>query len=71
MGEWDGLPEIVGTSSTLLQVGSEERLGERGLDSIKESLLCLGLDSIDCAESKAKKTVICGSLAVDPETLDH
>lgn len=51
------LPEGVATSRTLLQIGSEESLGQSGLDSVEESRLLLWSNSVDAAERKAEKTI--------------
>ena len=56
------LPESVAASGSLLEVHSEETLGQGALDSIEESSLLLWLDSVDAAEREAHETVAVGVL---------
>lgn len=52
--------EGVATCGAMLEVCGEQGLGKGALHGVEEGGLCLGLDSVDAAESKAKKTVVGG-----------
>lgn len=60
-----GVGRVSGTyaGSTLLQSDSEQLLGKRAANSVKESGLALRADGIDRAEGKAEKSIIVGVLS--------
>ena len=54
--------EVVRTWLALLEIGSEQRLGEGRLDSVEEGGLSDWLNGVDAAESEAKETRLGGVL---------